>query len=451
METEKSMVTDNLKSPSGDLGVNTFAEHGNEIEEIISNKPPYIVRWGTVYFFLLLLMLGLISWFIKYPDIVIASAALNSVNAPQEVITRTDGKLTQILIKENEKVNKGEILGYMESIANPQSVRELSQRIDSINDLISQNHTDEIVHFFPSNSSQGGGRVEELGELQDSYQTFIQAFITFRDFISNGFYLKKKKMLAIDMLNLQKLHAILLNQKSLMQQDLALSDETFSANKTLANQKVISAFDFRDEESKLIGKQLSLPQINASIVANEGNQNDKLQEIAELENQIVAEKNTFVQALQTIKSQIQAWEYKYVLIAPVSGIISFTGFFQENQEMKAGQLLFYVQPENTSYYVETLIPQYNSGKVKKGQKVLLKFQAYPFEQFGAVLGKIDYIKTVPADSGYLAKIILPQGLITNYKRRLQYRNGMIAEADIITQDMRLMDRLYNNAKKQYER
>jgi HlyD family secretion protein len=397
-------------------------------------------------------MLGLISWFIKYPDIVIAKATLNSVNAPQEVITRTDGKLTKILIKENEKVNKGEILGYMESIANPKSVNEISNQLDSISHLIGQNLTDKIVNFFPSKVvPYKENRKDDLGELQASYQTFIQAFITFRDFISNGFYLKKKKMLAIDMQNIQKLHAILLSQKSLMQRDFTLSDQTFSANKTLANQKVISASDFRDEESKLIGKELSLPQINASLVSNESAQNDKRKEIAELENQIVAEKNTFVQGLHTMKSQIQAWKYKYVLTAPVSGIISFTGFFQENQDMKTGQLLFYIQPDNTSYYVETLIPQYNSGKVKKGQMVLLKFQAYTFEQFGAVLGRIDYIKTVPTDSGYLAKIVLPHGLVTNYKKTLHYRDGMLAEANIVTQDMRLLKRFFNNLRKQFER
>ncbi len=41
---------------------NTFAEHGNEVEEIISKKPPFIVRWGTLFFFILLLMIGAISW-----------------------------------------------------------------------------------------------------------------------------------------------------------------------------------------------------------------------------------------------------------------------------------------------------------------------------------------------------------------------------------------------------
>ena len=194
-----------------------------------------------------------------------------------------------------------------------------------------------------------------------------------------------------------------------------------------------------------------MPQINASIVSNESQQNDKRKELGELENQIIAQKNTFIQSLQTIKSQIQAWEFKYLLKAPVSGTLTFTGFFQENQEIKAGQTLFYVQPSNTSYFAEMLIPQYNFGKVKQGQRVLLKFQAYPFEQYGSVAGEIDYINSTPTDSGYLAKVILPNGLITNYKKTLQYRNGLFAQADIITEDMRLLERFYYNLIKQIKR
>ncbi len=52
--------------------------------------------------------------------------------------------------------------------------------------------------------------------------------------------------------------------------------------------------EYRNEKSKLIAKQLSLPQINASIVSNESQQNEKRKEIAELENQIIcAEKHFF--------------------------------------------------------------------------------------------------------------------------------------------------------------
>jgi len=250
---------------------------------------------------------------------------------------------------------------------------------------------------------------------------------------------------------IKPLYAILSDQKRLLQQDLSLSIENFNANESLAKDKVISALDYRNEKNKLIAKQLSLPQINASIVSNESQQNEKRKEIAELENQIIVQKNTFVQALHTMKSQIQAWEFKYLLKTPVSGIVSFSGFFQENQEMKAGQPLFYVQPDNTSYFVEMLVPQYNFGRVKQGQTVLLKFQAYPFEQYGSVVGKIDYINSTPSDSGYLAKVILPNGLITNYKKPLQYRNGLFAQADIITENMRLLERFYYNITKQLKR
>ena len=143
-----------------------------------------------------------------------------------------------------------------------------------------------------------------------------------------------------------------------------------------------------------------------------------------------------------MQSQIEAWQYKYCLKAPVAGIVSFTGFFQESQEMKTGNCLFYVQPPNTSYFIEMQIPQYNFGKVKIGQEVLLKFQAFPYEQYGSVLGKIEYISNSPTDSGYLAKVILPNGLMTNYKKTLQFRNGLYAQADIITENMRLLERFY---------
>lgn len=456
METDKPIFAPPNAGLKEDVFVmkNTFSNHGNEIEEIISKKPPLIVRWGTVYFFFVLIGIGLISWFIKYPDIVVARARLNSVNAAKEVITRTEGKLLKIVIKENEKVEIGQLLGYMESIAKLQSVKIISQQIDSINSIISHNKTDEIIIFFPDYTNQQSDSyriANNLGELQTPYQIFIQSFITFRDFLSSGFFLRKKKMLQTDLVNIQKLNIILVSQKILLNQDLTLSNETYDANKSLANDKVISALDYRNEKSKLIAKQLSLPQINSSIVTNESQQNEKRKEIAELENQIIVQKNTFIQALQTIKSQVQAWEFKYLLKAPVAGTVSFTGFFQENQEMKMGQPLFYVQPDNISYFVEMLIPQYNFGKVKKGQQVLLKFQAYPFEQYGSVVGKIDYITTTPSDSGYLAKVILPDGLITNYKKPLQYRNGLFAQADIITENMRLLQRFYYNLAKQIKR
>jgi HlyD family secretion protein len=214
---------------------------------------------------------------------------------------------------------------------------------------------------------------------------------------------------------------------------------------------VISAFDYRAEKSKLISKQLVLPQINSSIINNENQQHEKQKEIAELENQVQQQKNIFIQSLNTLKSQVEDWKKKFLLIAPIDGKVSFTSFLQENQELKAGQLICYINPENTSYYAEALIPQYNFGKVKTGQEVLLKFPAYPWQEFGSVKGTIEFISTVPSDSGYIAKLSFTNGLTTNYKKSIQYKTGLTAEAEIITADLRLTERFINSLRKNTSR
>jgi HlyD family secretion protein len=187
-----------------------------------------------------------------------------------------------------------------------------------------------------------------------------------------------------------------------------------------------------------------MPQISSSIISNESLQNEKQKEIAELENQIQQQKSLFVQALNTFKSQVEDWKKKYLLISPIDGTVSFSTFVQENQQLRQGQVICFINPGNSNYYVEAVIPQYNFGKVKTGQEVLLKFQAYPYQEFGSVKGRIEFISTVPSDSGYLAKVILPEGLVTNYKKAVQYRTGLSMQADIITDKRRLLERFFSS-------
>jgi HlyD family secretion protein len=427
----------------------TLQLRSDEVQEFISRKPNFFIRWGTLLFFCILVLMGTVCWFIQYPDLVVSKARLTSMNAPKEVITRTEGKLQQIASTNGDNVKQGTVLASMESIANPAAVVQVQSNLDSILLYVSQNSTDKIVQFFPDYSQQQ--YLKELGELQQPFQTFMQSFISFRDFISNGFYLRKRYMLQTDLNNITRLHAILKEQQTLLEKDVALSKQTFEANESLAKDKVISPLDYRNEQSKLIAKQLSLPQIKSAIVTNESQQNDKRKELAELENQIIVQKNNFIQALQSLISQFQQWEFKYLLKAPIAGTVQMAGFYQQNQFIKSGQLLFYVQPDSMQYFTEMFIPQYNFGKVTTGQDVLLKFLAYPYEQFGTVSGKIEFISPTPTDSGYLAKVTLPNGLTTNYGKTLQYQYGLLAQADIVTENMRLLERFYYNIRKQLKR
>lgn len=413
-----------------------------DVTEIILHKPSFLIRWGITIFLIVLLGIIVVCWFIQYPDIIKTSAKLQSIHAPKEIITRTNGRLVKLIIQENSIVKQNQIVAYMESLAIPIAVEALNSQLDSMNYCLIQNKLQQLIGLYPLYTSEH--KTDDLGELQTNYQTFIQSFISYKEYLPNGFFVLKKKMMLTDFQNIAKLHAILLQQKKLLEQDLVLSNETFKANESLSNDKVLSALEYRNEKSKLITKQLSLPQINTSLINNETQLNQKKKELAELENQMVVEKNKFAQSIQTLKSQIQAWDYKYILRSPENGELSFVGFFQEGQEMKLGQSLFFVKPTNTAYFIELKIPQYNFGKIKMGQQVLLKFQAYPFEQFGIITGRIDFIKTIATDSGFLAKLSLPKGLVTNYNTVLPYREGLIAHAEIITENMSLLKRFYYN-------
>jgi multidrug efflux pump subunit AcrA (membrane-fusion protein) len=411
-----------------------------EVQEIISQKPSWIVRNGIILFLGIIVMLLATTFFINYPDVVNANAKLSTLNAPKEVNAKTEGKLVKLSAVEGEMVIQDEVIGFIESRAIHNDVIALSETINTLQQTVDKNSIG-MLSFSTKN----------LGEVQQPYQVFMQAFNTYKQYLSNGFYSRKKNMLQQDVSYLQRLHTNLQQQKGMQQEDLNLAGKTFDANKILSNEKVIADFEYRTEQSKYISKAMAIPQINSSLITNESAKHEKEKEIAQLENDIAQQKGIFVEALNTLKAQLDDWKSKFLLIAPVAGKISFAEFLQENSQIKIGQTVCFVNPENTEYYARIFIPQNNFGKIKTGEQVLLKLNAYPYREFGIIKAKLDFISAIPTDSGFVAKVILPNGLVTNYKKQLQYKEGLTAQAEIITADEQLSDRLFNELRAVFTR
>ena len=132
--------------------------------------------------------------------------------------------------------------------------------------------------------------------------------------------------------------------------------------------------------------------------------------------------------------------------------MSFSSILQEKQLLSANQEIFFIAPASSQFFGTVKIPQMSFGKIKTGQKVLIKFNGYPFQEFGSVDGVIAEISEVPAkDSTFLAKINLPNGLKTNFNKQLTYKIGMNATAEIITEDLRLIERFFQNFRKSVSR
>ena len=90
----------------------------DEVQEIMGTPPKWIIRWGIVIIFLVVLVLLAGSFFYKYPDLIQARVTIVSENPPISVVARSDGKLDKIFVLDKQKVESNTILGIIENPAN---------------------------------------------------------------------------------------------------------------------------------------------------------------------------------------------------------------------------------------------------------------------------------------------------------------------------------------------
>ncbi|HMI02722.1 MAG TPA: HlyD family efflux transporter periplasmic adaptor subunit [Pedobacter sp.] len=404
-------------------------------QEFISRKSGVLEQWSLFIFLVVLLLLLASTWFIQYPDIIETRAILTAENAPKEIISIQDGRLVKLFIHNNKEVAKNQIIAWIENTASHEEIIDLSKQLDSSTLWLNSDKPEKVFKLF--NKSYN-----DLGEIQPRYQQFIVSWQLYNDYLINGFYLRKKQKLEEDILTLNGMRKTIESQKSLTEKDLSLAKETFNANKSLFEKQVLSNEEFRNAESRYVNKEMVVPQLEASILGNETLLRDKSKEIEQLNHDMIQQKVIFQQAIQSLKSEVSEWLRKYVIKAPIEGKISFIVSMQENKHLQSGRILGYVNPVENRFYVETHLSQKNFGKIDTGLSVQLRFDAYPYQELGFIEGKLQYISNVPSDSGFLANIKLNNGLITNNNNRIPYKNGLKANAIIITKNMRLLQRFY---------
>jgi HlyD family secretion protein len=157
--------------------------------------------------------------------------------------------------------------------------------------------------------------------------------------------------------------------------------------------------------------------------------------------------NTLEESYNNLKASIASWEQNYLLVAPVSGTVTFTRFWSENQNVKAGEKVLTIIPlESGSMVGRISLPMEGAGEVKIGDQVNIQFDNYPHLEYGMVEGKVSSKSKVPEDDYYMVEVDLPAGLRTYYKRTIPFSQNMQGNAEILTDKMRMLQRVLNPLK-----
>ena len=111
-----------------------------------------------------------------------------------------------------------------------------------------------------------------------------------------------------------------------------------------------------------------------------------------------------------------------------------------------------IPSENSSFIAKLKTPAQNSGKLKIGQKVNIKLENYPDTEFGVLNGTIKKISLIPDKDGlYLIDVELPKKLMTSYNKEIDFKQEMRGSAEIITENLRLIERFFYQFKEVLKR
>lgn len=406
-----------------------------EVKEIISYRPHWIIRRGNLFFFLILSGILFGSWLIKYPDIVKGSLRIAAVDGPKTVTAKKEGNLVKLLVKNETEVKEGEALAYMQSTGEHEEVLQLKKWIHKIEQPVS-NECIEVLLNYPLPA------LNNLGELQPDYETFRLQLKETMQSLQSGYYVQKKQTLLIDITYQQQLKANLVKQNELLKQEYDLQKVDYNAKDGLAKENVIAPLELNQEKGKMLLKEQGLEQMAALIINSNITSHNKQKELLELQKYVMDQRLKIQAALFSLKSKTEDWIRQFILTAPQSGKLFYTFFVTENQLISAGTEIFYVQPYKSNYFGLLTAGQNGIGKIYKDQDVIIRVQGYPSEQFGYLKGKVAYISNLPnRNDSFLIRVILPRDLITNQKYQLQFRNNLLASAEIVTKERRLLARI----------
>ena len=410
--------------------------YSQEVREIISTRPAWIVRHGIALFFVIIGLLCTLSFFIQYPDIVKAPVRIVGNSLPKQVLSKADGKLVVSYANENNQVKEGMLLGIIQSSADYKQVLLLEQWIER---QLQKQERSANARF---NRLETLPVLNALGDIQKNYQDLQLQIYQLGLSMPKGYFEQKKQTIAKELSSIEALNQNAQQQKQLIEQDLQMQQQLLTINEGLVKEKVIAKLDLNKDKSVVIAKQQQLVQVDANTINQNSSSIAKQKELIELAKTTNDIQQSFITALLNTKTAITEWKNRYMIIATETGKLQLASYFQTNSWIKSGQELFYIIPAQPSYFAEVLASQQNFGKIKQGQEVHIALNSYQRNEFGVLKGTIENIPSVPyRDSAFLIRVQLPNGLITNYNKPIVFTNNLSGVADIITEDATLSERL----------
>lgn len=409
--------------------------YSEPVQEIISNPPAKIIRWGTALIAFVFILLITLSWIIKYPDVVPAPVEITTVNPPVTLATKITGRINKLMVEDGEKVMPGQLLAVMETAASLSDIETLKSIVDTIS---------KPSILFPESIPL----FSQLGEIQSFYSSFMKALADYNSYVNNDYYGSKIVSITEETTALQEYIERMKAKERIITDNLKLEYNKYIRDSGLYVNKVFSESEFELSKKSYNNSKLELQQVRLEQSQNIISLAEKNQLLQDYRIKREEERQNLGSLLDetylNLKAQINIWRNNYLLITPVEGTVSFTKFWSENQSVVKDEPVISIVPLEPGDFVGRInLRMQRSGKVTPGQTVNIKLSGYPYLEYGMVRGVVKSKSLVPASDAYIIEIDFPSGLTTLYGKKLDFTQNMQGTAEILTDNLRLLQKVIN--------
>ncbi|MBE6837173.1 MAG: HlyD family efflux transporter periplasmic adaptor subunit [Ruminococcus sp.] len=375
-----------------------------EIIERPAHKAGTIIILGI---FTLLIAAVIWACFSKIDVVVSASGAIQPVGNLNTVQSYTNGTVKSINVSEGDYVKKGDVLVKLDTQSLEIDEKQLSHQK---NILLTQQ---EIYSKIKNGDDLSTVIIDDYEEELKSY---IQAILD-SDVSYNNSLLSIEKQKEMASLNHQIAQLQLDEYKSLN------NTNQIKRQELIVNQYVIEIeqAELKIEDTK---KQYSV-QINS-----------KLSEISS--------------KLDEIQTNLEKYQLsiKYQnIISPVSGYVHSISVNTLGETVASGEDIISIVPDGTPVEMVCYVTNKDIADIELGMEVEIKLEAYPYNKFGTVKGKVEYISPSSFANEQLGSVYLVKVSIIDANEKIDIISGLSGVVEIKTDKRTVMDYFLEPIKK----
>ena len=410
--------------------------YSEEVEDLLGTPPRALVRWGTTVLFLVIGALITLSAVVDYPDKVIAPITITTPYPPSPVITRTEGNLSLMDYENGSWIEEGSILGIIKNPANEEDILALEKEIKNI-EVYKPIH---VLDFKPKQKLQ-------LGSLQSLYSDFSTLFESYIIAFKASFDFQKIEQLEEQIQNIQNLNTKIQKNQLLVNQALQVSKERLDRKAGILKGQVIAQDEYDEANAKYLTDLQNKENGAMAIKKNNLLVNEINREITTIKKGIQLEENSsFVELTESIKKlevAIKTWKENYLITASIAGKISFDPKVKSKMYVSKEMAIAMILPKEDDIMGKIDLAMKGAGKVNLQNDVIIKFDSYPYQEYGFVRGSIKHKSAFPRDNKFYVEVELPNKLQTSRGDILDFQPEIQGIAEIITDKRSLLSRIFD--------